>query len=782
MVVPVTPEKLSKAERKAIKAQNKATAAAAALAAEAAAEPQDYVKKKEKKSKRKSDTVLSDSPVTPPNTITVVDSIDACAGEEKKQKKKKKKDKHDELQSDTNASTNHVSDASLLSTPSSEDSLKKEKKKKRKRENNIIGDSPNISPANISCSSSVDDLQMIDEEPVSKKVKSEPDTNGVKQEDESGITKSIKGIDRSEAAIEGALENFRISDATKANLQARGVNYLFPVQASTYNDVYDGNDLIVRARTGTGKTLSFVIPVIEKLCQDKSALSNGRLPRVIVMVPTRELALQVAKEFEMTCSGVLSIACVYGGTPYHKQEEMLYRGCDAVVGTPGRVKDFVEKGTLKLTGLKFVILDEVDRMLDMGFAETVEQILTSAYAGEEKPQTLLWSATLPEWVQQTASRFMSQNLKQIDLVGQDRVQTSTLVQHLAIKCGWQDRPATIANVLKVYSGQHGRSMVFCETKKEADELAVSEHIKVETHVMHGDIPQEKREMVLKGFREGRYKVLITTDVAARGLDIPEVDLVVQCSPPKDVDSYIHRAGRTGRAGKQGTCVCFYKYNQTWGLEQVERQAGIKFRRVGGPSNEDIVAAAADDAVKAIKEVAESSLSRFREAAKSLIESRGAEDALAAALAAISGSAGELKARSLLCSQEGFTTYLFRTNMEIHGKGYVWGALNRNLPTEVVEKIRGMTLTADKTGAVFDFPSDMDSVVTDRWTNGKYDSLEVATTLPDLESNEGGQNGRNAGPMRGSGGGGGFSRGGRGFRGGGGGRGRGGGFRGRGRSS
>lgn len=777
MVVPVTPEKLSKAERKALKAQNKVAAAATlVVAAEAAVAPQDDVKKKEKKSKRKNEASL-DSSVSPIATTVVVHSVDESVGEEKKQKKKKKDQQKDELKFDTtnNSSSDDVSAASLP-TPPSDDLPKKEKKKKRKKDD-AAEHSPNTSSANISCVSVEGDSLT---EPESKRAKLDPATsNGKDVVDESSITKSIVGIDRSEAAIEGALENFKISDATKANLQARGVSYLFPVQASTYNDVYDGNDLIVRARTGTGKTLSFVIPVVEKLSLHESALANGRVPRVIVMVPTRELALQVAKEFETTCSGLLRVACVYGGTPYHKQEQMLYQGCDVVVGTPGRVMDFVEKGTLKLSGLKFVILDEVDRMLDMGFAETVEQILTSAYAGEEKPQTLLWSATLPPWVEQTAARFMSKNLKQIDLVGQDRVQTSTLVQHLAIKCGWQDRPATIANVLKVYSGQHGRSMVFCETKKEADELAVSEHIKVETHVMHGDIPQEKREMVLKGFREGRYKVLITTDVAARGLDIPEVDLVVQCSPPKDVDSYIHRAGRTGRAGKQGTCVCFYKYNQTWGLEQVERQAGIKFRRVGGPSNEDIVAAAADDAVKAIIEVSESSLSRFRVAAKTLIESRGAEDALAAALAAISGSASELKARSLLCSQEGFTTYLFRTNIEIHGKGYVWGALNRNLPTEVVEKIRGMTLTADKTGAVFDFPSDMDSVVTDRWTNGKFDSLEVATTLPDLESNEGGrgQNGRNAG---GGSGGGGYFRGGRGFRGGGG-RGRGGGFRGRGRN-
>jgi ATP-dependent RNA helicase DDX21 len=182
-------------------------------------------------------------------------------------------------------------------------------------------------------------------------------------------------------------------------------------------------------------------------------------------------------------------------------------------------------------------------------------------------------------------------------------------------------------------------------------------------------------MVLKGFRDGRYKCLIATDVAARGLDIPEVDLVIQCCPPKDVESYIHRSGRTGRAGRDGTCVLFYKPNEEHELGYVEQRAGIQFKRIGPPSARDVIKACAQDAVRTLDTVKPAALECFRQLADQLTKERNVVDVLAAALAIISGNA-ELKQRSLLSSREGFTTFLFQTNVEMKQLGYAWRSLER----------------------------------------------------------------------------------------------------------
>ncbi len=213
----------------------------------------------------------------------------------------------------------------------------------------------------------------------------------------------------------------------------------------------------------------------------------------------------------------------------------MNQGVDILAGTPGRILDFINSGKIKLNEVDFVVLDEVDRMLDMGFQDSVEDILKNVYgAGDDKrsAQTLFFSATCPPWVKKTAAKYINKDYKFVDLIGSSRLKTATTVEHLAIQCGYHDRAATIGAVLQVYSGKHGRSMIFCQTKKDADELVCSSDIKQESHVMHGDVPQDKREMVLQKFRDGKYKVLVTTDVAARGLDVPEVDLVICCNPPK----------------------------------------------------------------------------------------------------------------------------------------------------------------------------------------------------------------------------------------------------------
>ncbi|XP_046359627.1 nucleolar RNA helicase 2-like [Haliotis rufescens] len=554
----------------------------------------------------------------------------------------------------------------------------------------------------------------------------------------------------------GAFTNFRISPGSIEKLNAKGISYLFPVQYETFDTVFDGGDVIAQARTGTGKTLSFALPLVEKLERSEKKQKPGRSPKVLVLTPTRELAKQVHDDFKAIAES-LEVLVIYGGTPYGPQERVMRNGVDVVVGTPGRVLDHVQKENLKLNKIKHVVLDEVDQMLDMGFLESVEEILKGAYDREKEsshPQTLLFSATLPPWVRQTANKYMRDDVKKVDLIGKQTNKTATTVEHMAIKCSYHDRAGTIGDIIQVYSGNHGRAMVFCETKKDADELACSPSIKVDCHVLHGDIPQEKRELVLAGFKDGKYKCLITTNVAARGLDIPLVDLVIQCSPPKDTDSYIHRSGRTGRAGRSGACVCFYKPQEENSLMWVEKQAGVQFKRIGPPSPEEMIKAGANDAVRSLDDVPNETLEHFKESAESLIASRGAINALSAALAVISGST-TISNRSLLSSKEGYTTYVFRTNMELRGTGYVWRALEKVLGEEDKEKATGMRMLEDKMGCAFDMPSELDGEIEANWTDGKYDTLVKATEVPKLlpQSNFGG--GRGGGGFRGGNRGGGF---------------------------
>ncbi|KAK6169124.1 hypothetical protein SNE40_020236 [Patella caerulea] len=551
----------------------------------------------------------------------------------------------------------------------------------------------------------------------------------------------------------GAFTNFPISPLTIKKLKAKGITYLFPVQSESFDIVYSGADIITQARTGTGKTLAFSLPIIEKLQLDKSPPKRGRLPKVIVMAPTRELAKQVSEDFQ-AYSTSLVVLCIYGGTPYGPQERVLRSGVDVIVGTPGRINDHIQKGNINLSEIKHVILDEVDNMLDMGFVEIVEEILGHAYRDgerEDKPQTMLFTATLPPWVRKTANKYMRDDVKTIDLIGKDFNKTSKTVQHLAIKCNHGERASILGDIVSVYSGTHGRAMIFCQTKKEADELAISPCIKVEGHVLHGDIAQEKRESVLKGFREGKYKVLITTDVAARGLDIPEVDIVVQCEPSKYADAYIHRSGRTGRAGRSGVCVCLYSSREEYSLRALEYKAGIKFSRIGPPTPEDIIKAASDDAIRALDNVKDDTIQHFIDKAEHLIEQRGAAQALAAALAVISNNTC-IESRSLLTAKKGYTTYVCRTQTELFGPGYIWRFLEDNLP-DVKEKAQSMTLLKDKMGCAFDVPNEIESSIGDEYEGRNGIVVTRAKQLPEVIQTQSSYGGRSG--WGGGGGGGGF---------------------------
>ncbi|KAM6416023.1 nucleolar RNA helicase 2-like [Rhynochetos jubatus] len=535
-----------------------------------------------------------------------------------------------------------------------------------------------------------------------------------------------------EEAKEGAFSNFPLSHNTINLLKARGVKYLFPVQVKTFQPIYDGKDLIAQARTGTGKTFSFALPLTEKLQSVSQDGRRGRAPKVLVLVPTRELATQVAKDFK-NITRKLSVACFYGGTPYKAQLDLLKSGIDILVGTPGRIKDHIQNSKLELSSVKHVVLDEVDHMLDMGFAEQVEEILGFAYkkGSEKNPQTLLFSATCPRWVYDVAKKYMKDEYEQIDLIGKKTQRTAMTVEHLAIQCRSSQRAGVLGDIIQVYSGSQGRTIVFCETKKEANELAMNASLKQDAQSLHGDIPQKQREITLKGFRNGVFEVLIATNVAARGLDIPEVDLVIQCSPPKDVDSYIHRSGRTGRAGRTGICICLFQRKEEDLLKQVEHKAGITFKRIGVPSATDVIKASSNDAKKLLEAIPPSAVDYFRKSAQELIDEKGAVAALAAALAHISG-ASYIQQRSLLNSTAGFVTMVLQCSIEMRSMSYAWRGLKEQLGEEVDAKISAMRFLKGKTGVCFDIPAGELSNVQEQWKDTRRWQLSVAEELPELE--------------------------------------------------
>ncbi|XP_048801097.1 nucleolar RNA helicase 2-like [Lagopus muta] len=651
----------------------------------------------------------------------------------KKEKKEKKSKRHDKARK-----RKAQADESEQSEEEESESPKPKKAKNRGKQNGHVREE---SPENAKLSS-------ISAKSTHKK---QPSNSS---ETSSGDGDSDQEQEMTEEQKEGAFSNFPISKGTIQLLQARGVTYLFPVQVKTFHPVYSGKDVIAQARTGTGKTFSFAIPLIEKLQTDSEERRRGRSPKVLVLAPTRELANQVAKDFK-DITRKLTVACFYGGTPYNGQIDLIRSGIDILVGTPGRIKDHLQNGKLDLTKVKHVVLDEVDQMLDMGFAEQVEDILRVAYKkdSEDNPQTLLFSATCPNWVYDVAKKYMKSKYEQVDLIGRKTQKAATTVEHLAIECHWSQRAAVIGDVIQVYSGSHGRTIVFCETKKDANELALNASIKQDCQSLHGDIPQKQREITLKGFRNGAFKVLVATNVAARGLDIPEVDLVVQSSPPKDVESYIHRSGRTGRAGRTGICICFYQRKEENQLRYVEQKAGITFKRVGVPTATDIIKASSKDAIRCLDSVPQSAIDYFKESAQLLIEEKGPVHALAAALAHISG-ATSIEQRSLLNSDVGFVTMVLRCSEEINNMSYVWRKLREQLGGDVDRKVNRMCFIKGRMGVCFDIPAADQKDIEERWEDSKQCCLCVANELPELEESQRGGGGGGGGRGRGGGGGGG----------------------------
>lgn len=476
------------------------------------------------------------------------------------------------------------------------------------------------------------------------------------------------------------ISTFRLSESTVKRLAENGITHATEVQAGTFDLVYDGKDIIAKSRTGTGKTLAFALPILERLAiikrekDNRSARNEG--PGCIVLAPTRELAKQVAREMKYVGEGLgLSVECFYGGVAYGPQEGALRRGVDVVVGTPGRIIDHLDRGMLRLDNISFAVLDEADEMLSMGFAEDVETVFETLPPVNER-QVILFSATVPSWVKGLAAQYQKKDVVTFDAVTTGSM-ASTTVRHCAVRVPERDeaRAALLADIIAVHCRTRAedvaakgpsRAIVFCQTKREADDLATSGNLEgCGAAVLHGDVSQAQREITLSMFRQGQFQVLVATDVAARGLDISGVDVVVQYRVPQDTGSYIHRAGRTGRAGKSGTAVVLYSDREMRSLKILERECNIKFEQEPAPGPEAAVEAAVDVALQNVPAVDERVVKHLLPRAEAMLrDDHGNLVKTLAAILAIAGRRVRIEDRSLLSGEVGMRTVVVHGEREI----------------------------------------------------------------------------------------------------------------------
>jgi|ASRL01.1.fsa_nt_gi ATP-dependent RNA helicase DeaD len=340
--------------------------------------------------------------------------------------------------------------------------------------------------------------------------------------------------------------------------------------------ISEGHDVIGQSQTGTGKTAAFAIPVLEKIDPDV------RKPQVLILCPTRELSVQVAGEFRKLAKymvGVKTVA-VYGGEPIYKQISALKSGAHVIVGTPGRLIDHINRKTIKFDALHTIIMDEADEMLKMGFREDIELILSSVHT---ERQTIMFSATMPRAIHEIAEKYLDhpQNIK----IQSKGLTTSTVIQQY---CAVKSKYKTEALFRLLDAKAPERCIVFCNTKRMVDKITDELQAKdYWSDKIHGDLKQELRLTVLQKFNSGVINVLVATDVAARGLDIQNVDLIINYDIPEKADYYVHRIGRSGRAGKPGESITLASFKDRFQLHAVEQYIKKKIEKINVPSVKEV---------------------------------------------------------------------------------------------------------------------------------------------------------------------------------------------------
>jgi ATP-dependent RNA helicase RhlE len=342
-------------------------------------------------------------------------------------------------------------------------------------------------------------------------------------------------------------------------LAERDIHTPFPIQEQVLRDALAGRDILAKAPTGSGKTLAFAIPIVERL------EASERGPLALVLVPTRELASQVAGEIEAIAPQGISVATVYGGVPVHAQAKRARRA-HVLVATPGRMNDLLERKAVGLDGVRILILDEADRMLDMGFKPQVDRIVRRL---PRERQTMFFSATLDASVGELARMYTTDPVR-CEAAPLD-TEANGEVEHRFVSVKADDKVETLAELLR---GDRGLALVFVRTRRGADRLVkkLAFH-QVDAVALHGDLSQGQRERALRRFESGQATTLVATDVAARGLDLVDITHVINFDPPAEHSGYLHRVGRTGRAGRSGVGVTFVLPEQQEDVSRVARLAG-----------------------------------------------------------------------------------------------------------------------------------------------------------------------------------------------------------------
>ncbi len=370
--------------------------------------------------------------------------------------------------------------------------------------------------------------------------------------------------------------DFNLSREIGKAIEDMGFEEPSPIQALAIPLIQAGRDVTAQAQTGTGKTAAFGIPVIEKIDPTKRAV------QAIVLCPTRELCIQIAEEFSNLLAHMprILVLPVYGGQPIERQLRALQTGVHIVIGTPGRVMDHLDRRTLKLDDVTTVVLDEADQMLDMGFRDDIELIIRKT---PQNRQTLLFSATLPQPILDISKRF--QNKPEFVRVQYAELTVPQIAQsYMEVKD--REKLDVLCRLIDLEDPQ--LAIVFCNTKRRAEELSGKVRARgYRADELHGDMKQSQRDRVMGGFRKGSIDILIATDVAARGIDVDDVDLVINFDVPQDVEYYVHRIGRTGRAGKSGKAITFVAPRDFTKLREIMHYAKVQIARVPIPSESDV---------------------------------------------------------------------------------------------------------------------------------------------------------------------------------------------------
>ena len=417
----------------------------------------------------------------------------------------------------------------------------------------------------------------------------------------------VESTDESSKAVSG-FAGFGLPDSLLEALERCGYEQPSPIQAASIPELMLGRDLLGQAQTGTGKTAAFALPLLARIDLE------ARLPQVLVLAPTRELAIQVSEAFQRyaSCTKGLHVLALYGGSDFRDQIQKLRRGVQVVVGTPGRVMDHMRQGTLDVSGLQALVLDEADEMLRMGFIDDVQWVL------EQLPtqrQVVLFSATMPPEIK----RICQQHLQDpAEVIIRTQKSDATRIRQRHILLPHHQKLGALLRVLEAHGP--GGVIIFARTK--AVTVTVAEALDAEgmaCAVLNGDVPQSLRERTIERLKQGKVDVLVATDVAARGLDVERIGLVINYDAPFDSEAYVHRIGRTGRAGREGDAILFLSHRERRLLHSLERAVGSQIEAMEVPSDAEINQQRLDNLQQQLNDLLEQPVPEGRQQEVALME-------------------------------------------------------------------------------------------------------------------------------------------------------------------